>query len=97
MARLRMVTRTIGITVAEVMQINIDTAEVKIITYEVLGKITSNKEILKKLNTDTKLVSENIKVVNVQSFEHKEVLYGMSEMDFIKNAEILPPRNTGIE
>lgn len=97
MARVRMVTRTIDKTVTEVMQINVDTAEVKIETYHIIGKLTSNEEILKNLNNDSKLVSENIKAVKVEHFEHIEVLYGMSEIDFINNAEILPPRTTGNE
>lgn len=91
MARVRMVTRTVEVTVAEVMQININTAEVKILTYELSGKYADTNSILKQLNKDT---PEEIKVVAVQSTDTKEVLYGMSEADFIRIAQILPPRTS---
>lgn len=89
MARVRMVTRTVDVTVAEVMQIDVNTAEVKIVTYELSGKFTDNDAILKSINKD---IPVSIKAVAVQSVNTKEVLYGMPEIDFIKMAKVLPPR-----
>ena len=90
MARVRMVTRTIEVSVCEVMCVNISTAEVSVNTYELSGKL-DNTSILKVLSTQ---LDENIKAVAVQSVEIKEVLYGMSEIDFIKLAKVLPPRTS---
>ena len=89
MARVRMVTRTVDVTVAEVMQIDVNTAEVKIVIYELPGKFTDNDAILKSINND---IPVSIKAVAVQSVNTKEVLYGMPEIDFIKMAKVLPPR-----
>ena len=91
MARERMVTRTVEVTVADVMQIDVKTAEVKILTYELSGKYADTNSILKQLNKDT---PEEIKVVAVQSTDTKEVLYGMPEADFIRMAKVLPPRTS---
>lgn len=94
MARERMVTRTVELTIAEVMTLDTTTAEVQIIPYEIGGGLTDNAAILKAVKklheTDT------FKCVAVQSVSVKEILYGMSEIDFIKNAKILPPRTGNI-
>lgn len=90
MARERMVTRTVELTVAEVMTLDTTTAEVRIIPYEIGGGLTDNAAILKAVKklheTDT------FKCVAVQSVSVEEILYGMTEIDFIKHAKILPSR-----
>lgn len=90
MARERMVTRTVELTIAEVMTLYTVTAEVRIIPYEIGGGLTDNAAILKAIKklheTDT------FKCVAVQSVSVKEILYGMLESDFIKYAKVLPPR-----
>lgn len=90
MARKRMVTRTVEQTTAQVMTLNITTAEVQIFTYDIGGKYT-DEELLKKLQdifqTDT------LKLVHIESQSCKEVLLGMDEEDFIRLAKVLPPRN----
>ena len=90
MARERMVTRTVELTIAEVMTLDTTTAEVQIIPYEIGGGLTDNAAILKAVKkiheTDT------FKCVAVQSVSVKEILYGMTEIDFIKHAKVLPPR-----
>lgn len=90
MARERMVTRTVELTIAEVMTLDTTTAEVRVIAYEIGGGLTDNNAILKAVKklheTDT------FKCVAVQSVSVKEILYGMSEVDFIKHAKVLPPR-----
>ena len=90
MARERMVTRTVELTIAEVMTLDTTTAEVKTVAYEVGGGLTEEKAVLKAVKklheTDT------FKCVAVQSITVKEILYGMPEIDFIKHAKVLPPR-----
>lgn len=91
MSRKRMVTRTVMQTTAEVMTLDITTAEVKVLPYDIGGHYT-DEELLKKLqelfNTDT------FKLVHIESQTCNEVLLGMDEEDFIRLAKVLPPRNT---
>lgn len=89
MKKERMITRTVKQTTAEVMTINVSTANVEVITYDIGGVYTDN-ELLKRLK---KLFeTDNLKLVHIQSQECKEVLLGMSEEDFIRLAKVLPPR-----
>lgn len=92
MARERMVTRTVTQTTAEVMTIDVTTAEVKICEYTIGGVYDSNEILLKKLQklfqTDT------FKLVNINSTTVEDLLLGMTEEDFIRYAIVLPPRNT---
>ena len=91
MARKRMVTRTVEQTTAQVMTLDVTTAEVQVRTYDIGGKYT-DEDLLKKLQkifqTDT------LKLVHVESQICKEVLLGMDEEDFIRLAKVLPPRTT---
>lgn len=91
MARERMVTRTVELTVAEVMTLNTATAEVATVTYKVGGTFKDTNAVLKAVKklheTDT------FKCVAVQSVSTEEVLYGMPEAEFIKLAKVLPPRS----
>lgn len=90
MARERMVTRTVELTIAEVMCLNTTTAEVQVRSFEIGGGLTEEKAILKAVKklheTDT------FKCVALQSVSVKEILYGMTEIDFIAHAKVLPPR-----
>ena len=89
MARERMVTRTVEITTAEVMCMDVVKAEVITKTYDISGTFTDDellKAIKKLYETDT------FKVVHVVSQKTSELLYGMSEAKFIEMAQILPPR-----
>ena len=91
MARKRMVTRTVEQTTAQVMTLDITTAEVQVRTYDIGGKYT-DEELLHKLQkifqTDT------LKLVHVESQACNEVLLGMDEGEFIRLAMVLPPRNS---
>lgn len=90
MARIRMVTRTIDVTVTKVMCLNMDTMQGEVCTFELSGLYDNSEVIInaikKQYETDT------IKPVAVVDTEIKEVLYGMTELDFIKLAKVLPPR-----
>lgn len=90
MARKRMVTRTVEQTTAQVMTLDVTTADVQVRTYDIGGKYT-DAELLKKLQkifqTDT------LKLVHIEEQACKEVLLGMYEEDFIRLAQVLPPRN----
>lgn len=89
MARERMVTRTVTTTTCEVMCVNVTTAEVKVKDYILTGEQTEPTalKLLKKLYE-----TETEKIVTVNSVSLNETLYGMSELDFIKLAKVLPPR-----
>lgn len=94
MARKRMVTRTVEQTTAQVMTLDVTTAEVQVRTYDIGGKY-SDDDLLKKLQklfqTDT------LKLVHIESQTCKEVLLGMDEEDFIRLAKVLPPRTANKE
>lgn len=86
-----MVTRTVIHTSAEVMTLDVTTAEVQVRTYDIGGKHTDEdllKSLQKIFNTDT------LKLVHLESQTCKEVLLGMDEEDFIRIAKVLPPRTT---
>lgn len=90
MARERMVTRTVELSVCEVMCINTTTAEVKINTYEIGGGLTDENALLKAIK---KLYeTEYFKCVAISKVTQREILYGMPESKFIELATILPPR-----
>lgn len=89
MAREKMITRTTTQTTAEIMCLNILTAEVSIETYTIGGTL-SEDELLKKLRHVYETAA--FKLVAVQKLETETLLLGMTEEDFIKYATVLPPR-----
>ena len=90
MARIPMVTRTIQTTKANVLCVNI--VEGEPFNKEVILPRTYKDEksmmkvVEKMVNTD------EIKAVHVVNTSVDEVLYGMTEQEFIASAKILPPR-----
>lgn len=91
MARKRMVTRTVEQTTAQVMTLDVTTAEVQIRSYDIGGRYTDT-ELLKKLQ---KLFQTDIlKLVHIEEQSCKQVLLGMDEEDFIRIANVLPQRTT---
>lgn len=91
MARERMVTRTVVVTVAEVMCLDVTTAQVDIKDIEISGSFDTKDSILKSIKKAHE--TDTYKCVAVQDVTEKEVLYGMKEIDFIRLAKVLPPRN----
>lgn len=91
MAREKMVTRTVTQTSAEVMTIDVTSAEVRILEYTIGGTYDTNEILLKKLQklfqTDT------FKLVNINTTTVEDLLLGMTEEDFIRYATVLPPRS----
>jgi hypothetical protein len=93
--RKRMVTRTVTTTEVELLCLNIVTAEPFNETAVIPGTYTSNEKILKVLRPV--LDTEETKIVSVSRAEIKHTLYGMSEGDFIKLANVMPPRKKADE
>lgn len=91
MARKRMVTRTVEQTTAQVMTLDVTTAEVQIRPYTVGGRYTEEEALkhLKKL-----FETDALKLVHIESQTCEEILLGMDEEDFIRLAQVLPPRTT---
>lgn len=89
MARKRMVTRTVEQTTAQVMTLDVTTAEVQVRTYGIGGKY-SDEDLLKKLQN--LFQTDTLKLVHIEEQICKEVLLGMDEEDFIRLAKVLPPR-----
>lgn len=90
MARIPMVTRTIQTTKVNVLCLNITEGvpfhEEIILPRTYKDEKSMMKVIEKMVNTDT------VKAVHVVSATVEETLYGMSEVEFISHANILPPR-----
>ena len=90
MARVKMVTRTVSMTICEVMMVDVTTATVSNGEVELSGTFDTKENALKAIKklyeTDT------IKYVTVNSMFTDEVLYGMTEEMFIRCATKLPPR-----
>ena len=91
MARKRMVTRTVEQTTAQVMTIDVTTAEVQVCTYDIGGKYC-DEDLLK--NLQKLFQTETLKLVHIESQVCNEVLLGMDEEEFIRLAKVLPPRTT---
>lgn len=92
MARERMVTRTITTTTYKVMTVNTETCEVSITPYTTSEDFIDNEKALKHLRKTHE--TENLKLVKIDSIETTEQLYGITEIEFIQYAKLLPPRGT---
>lgn len=90
MARVPQVTRTIQTTKAIIMCLNIETGESTNVEAVLPRTYKDDTALIKAAKKE--LETDTLKVVHVISSTTHETLYGMSEADFIKNAEILPPR-----
>ena len=90
MKKEKMVTRTVMETVADVMTLNVETADVHILTYVIAGTFEDDKALLKNLRAQYE--TYDVKLVAVKEVSVREILYGMPESVFIANAQILPPR-----
>ena len=89
MARTRMITRTINVTVVEAMCVDTSTAEVTVKSLELTGETFTTEKALKELKKEYE--SDTFKVVAIQKMEVHEEMYGLKEIDFLKVAQKLDP------
>ena len=90
MSKVRMVTRTVSVTTVDVMCVTVSTVTVSTQTYTLTGTLDNAaalSAVKKQYETD------DFKPTAVIKSETSELLYGMPETDFIKLANVLPPRN----
>lgn len=89
MARKAIVSRTIKATKCNVLCVDTETAQTEEREVTVSRTYNDPKKLLKKVQSivDT----DTYKAVQVTSTEVVEQRYGMSEEDFIKYSEVLPP------
>lgn len=85
-----MVTRTIQTTEATVLCIDITNSEPFNQTITLPRTYKDEKALMKKVASV--IDDENVKAVHVVATKVNEVLYGMTEDDFVKMALVLPPR-----
>lgn len=90
MARERMVTRTVATVEYICMTVNTTTRQVEDITVSIPSGMTMTEKARQKAITAA--LPETNTLVQITSETVKEVLYGMTEDDFIKYAKVLPPR-----
>ena len=94
MARERMVTRTVEVKQVNVLTLNVETMKAEKMIVPITGKPDDKKlEKLVKAAVET----ESVKFVQILGIETSEVLYGMTEADFIRLAKVLPPRSGATE
>ena len=89
MKKERMVTRTVNATKVEVMYLTISNAFVGTSTYTLTGKLDKENalQVVKE-----QYETDEFKPVAVVAIKTDELLYGMTEQQFIENANILPSR-----
>lgn len=90
MARERMITRTVATSEYVCMTVNTATRQVEDITVSIPSGMTMTDKARQKAISDA--LPETNTIVQITSESVKEILYGMSEDDFIKYAKVLPPR-----
>ena len=85
-----MVTRTIISTKVNALCLNLLTAEPYNEEFTLAGSYKSN-DVIKKILERNYNNDEHI-IAHIVSAIETSTLYGMTEQEFIKNAEVLPPR-----
>lgn len=90
MARTPMVTRTIVTTKAIIMCLDVEAGEPFNKEVTLPRTYKDEKALLKKVRPLVE--TDTVKAVHVVDTEEVETLYGMTEQEFIENAQILPPR-----
>lgn len=95
MARERMITRTVSEAKVEAMVANIAEQKLETRTYTISATVKEGDEV--KFISKFVEKDSNIKVVSVLNRTVTDVLYGMSEVDFIRLAKVLPPRTANMD
>lgn len=88
MARIPMVTRTIQTTRANVMCLDIEKEEPFNKEVILLRAYKDEKAMLKQ--AEKVINNETVKVVHIVDFKVEETRYGMTEQQFIEQAEVIP-------
>ena len=89
MRKEKLITRTIIVSTCEFMCVDVETANVKVVTVELTSRLDTETALkLYKSTAET----DTFKVVACQSIDYTEHLYGMTENEFIAHAKILPLR-----
>jgi len=91
MARVPQVTRTIPTTVVTFLGVNTEDRTTFEQSITLPRTYKDEQKMMKAL--EKVLDGEPVKAVSIISSEVKETLYGMTEVDFIKYAKVLPPRD----
>lgn len=89
MARKPMVTRTVVTTVAKILCVNTSTEETETKVIEVPRTYTDDNKLIKAVKETLDPTLIPVKVILTETVE---TLYGMTEQQFIEQAEKLPPR-----
>lgn len=89
MRKEKMVTRTMDITSVKAMAVIVETAQVEVQEFVLIGEYTK-ETALKKLKEEEE--TDTLKIVAIQDMEHWTQLMGMSEKDFYTFSQILPDR-----
>jgi hypothetical protein len=89
-ARKPMVTRTITTTNATVMCLDVSTGKSEKRVFSLPRTYKDQTAILKKVKS--RYETDTLKPVMVLSWEVTKTLYGMTELEFIETANILPSR-----
>ena len=90
MARIPMVTRTIKVTNCKVLCCDVEAGDTVVEEVSVPRTYKNAEQLMKVIKPLVE--TEQIKPVHIISSEVVETLYGMTEQQFIDNAEVLPPR-----
>ena len=90
MARIPMVSRTITTTKVTLLCVNVNDGESENMVVTVPRTYKDDEKLLKAIRPMYE--TDELKLVHVLNKETQETLYGMTEAEFIKNAEVLPPR-----
>lgn len=85
--RKRMVTRTITITKAQVLAVDLATEELQTVEVTVTGEPKNEKALVKAIDESGALSAA--KFVTVKDVEVSRVKYGMTEADFVKAAYVI--------
>ena len=87
--REKMVTRSMKVTQAQVLMVNLETQETATTQVNIPNTFKDDKVLMKALSKSYE--GSQLKPVHVLSTSIKETLYGMSEKTFLENAQELDP------
>lgn len=86
----KMITRTVTVTKATVMGVSLSSGDSFTTTYTLTGTFKNYDDILKNIKKDyDTTVLKHAAVVNTET---EDLLFGMTESEFMSHAKQLPPR-----